>query len=66
MQNVCPQSVATCTCPHTSCPNWGRCCACVEAHRSRYSLTMCMKIMLKEKEENGIQTVNPHLNKESK
>jgi hypothetical protein len=27
---------------------------------------MCMKIMLKEKEENGIQTVNPHLNKESK
>jgi hypothetical protein len=58
--NNCPHNNVICTCPHTACENWGKCCVCVAAHKAHYSVTMCMKLMLKEKEEKGIETINPH------
>jgi len=36
------QSKKKCACPKTSCPNWGKCCQCVNKHRETDSLPFCL------------------------
>lgn len=36
------QNVKECACPKTTCPNHGRCCACVIKHRETDSLPYCL------------------------
>lgn len=38
-----------CTCPSTSCPNHGKCCACINNHREANSLVYCMREIAKQK-----------------
>ncbi len=35
-------NVLECTCPKTTCPNNGRCCACINKHRETDSLPYCL------------------------
>ena len=37
----CP-NVTECACPKSTCPNHGRCCACVKKHRETDSLPYCL------------------------
>ena len=36
------KSVKECTCPVTTCQNYGKCCACVFKHRTTDSLPFCL------------------------
>ena len=40
-----------CLCPHKECPNNGKCCACVGAHRGGGSLPYCLQQMLEKQKE---------------
>jgi len=36
------KNVKECSCPVTTCPNYGKCCACVLKHRVTDSLPFCL------------------------
>ena len=36
------ENVKNCACPKKTCPNYGRCCACVIKHRETDSLPYCL------------------------
>ena len=45
-----------CLCPHKECANHGKCCQCVNSHRDRHNLPMCLRIMLEKQEKEKAQT----------
>jgi len=36
------KNVKECACPVTTCPNYGKCCACVVKHKNTDSLPFCL------------------------
>ena len=42
MDTKCP-NVKSCPCPSKSCPDYGKCCACVAKHRDNGDLPMCLR-----------------------
>ena len=36
------KNVIECSCPKTTCPNWGKCCDCTIKHRETDSLPFCL------------------------
>lgn len=43
MENVCKMNQHECPCTKPDCPNHGKCCECVAAHKSMGNLPICLR-----------------------